>query len=394
MTPGERIKLFRRRAGLTQEQAAQLKACTVSYWRKWESGERQVSSLSDWIEIARILRVRDLYKLTGLPVGELPDEPAEHETVPPVRAAIHAYAPRLDGEPNLARLAEAVEFAWNTWHGSPSRYSRTGPMLPELVHQARGTVAVLEGDQRREAHRVTVKLYALIRAYCKKIGAPDLAVVAADRAMAAADAADDPHYRAATAWNAATVLSEAGHPEEAASLARDAITAMQALPGESRERVALIGSLHLALAIQMARLRDERRAIEALTVADHAAGVVGETNYHRLVFGPTNVGIHRGAVALELSRPSEARRIGEHLDPSGLPSLERRFTHAFDLARSYAIEREDLAAVHMLLRAEKESPEEARFDVAVRATVRELLSRETPTTRPDLHPLAERLKVI
>jgi hypothetical protein len=30
MTPGERIKLYRRRAGLTQEQAAQLKSCTVS----------------------------------------------------------------------------------------------------------------------------------------------------------------------------------------------------------------------------------------------------------------------------------------------------------------------------------------------------------------------------
>jgi transcriptional regulator with XRE-family HTH domain len=71
MTPAQRIKLFRRRAGLTQEQAAQLKGCTVSGWRKWESGERQVNSLVDWIEIVRILRVRDLYKLTGLPVGNL-----------------------------------------------------------------------------------------------------------------------------------------------------------------------------------------------------------------------------------------------------------------------------------------------------------------------------------
>src|SRR5215510_14158271 len=73
--PGERIRLYRRRIGLTQEQCAQLKGCTVSAWRKWESGERQVVAFADWIEIARILRVRDLYKLTGLPVSEIPEEP-------------------------------------------------------------------------------------------------------------------------------------------------------------------------------------------------------------------------------------------------------------------------------------------------------------------------------
>lgn len=69
MTPGQRIKLYRRRAGLTQEVCAQLKGVTVSAWRKWESGERSVNTLSDWVDIARILRVRDLYRITGLPVG-------------------------------------------------------------------------------------------------------------------------------------------------------------------------------------------------------------------------------------------------------------------------------------------------------------------------------------
>src|SRR6266542_1924952 len=104
MTPAERIKLYRRRVGLTQEQAAQLKGCTVSAWRKWESGERQVTSLADWIEIARISRVNDLYKLTGLPLAHFPGAPAARGTLPTTRAAIHAYAPRLDGPVDLARL--------------------------------------------------------------------------------------------------------------------------------------------------------------------------------------------------------------------------------------------------------------------------------------------------
>lgn len=393
MTPGERIKLYRRRTGLTQEQAAQLKGCTVSAWRKWESGERQVSALSDWIDIARILRVRDLYKLTGLPVGQLPDEPAEHETVPPIRAALHAYSPRLNAEPNLDTLAGAVEFAWGTWHGSPNRYSRTGPMLPDLIREVRGAVALLDGERRREAHRLAATLYLLVRAYTKRIGALDLAAIAADRAMTAAEAADDPHFRGAAAWNSALVLSAAGHTEEAAALARDAIADLETLPGESAERLAILGALHLVLSVQMARLRDEWHANDALQLAGRAAATVGETNHFRLVFGPTNVEIHRSAIALEMSRPTEALRIAEHTDVSGSPSIERRFAHNLDLARAYVLERDDLASVHMLLRAERESPEEAQLNVSARATVRELLMRETPTTRPDLRPLAERLKV-
>lgn len=145
MTPGQRIKLYRQRAGLTQEVAAQLKGVTVSAWRKWESGERSVTSLGDWIEIARILKVRDLYRLTGLPVGSLPDEQAEHETVAPVRAALHSYTPRLDGPPDLDGLRRGIEWGWNAWYDSGDRYSRTGSVLPELITRARATVAVVDG---------------------------------------------------------------------------------------------------------------------------------------------------------------------------------------------------------------------------------------------------------
>lgn len=395
LTPGERIKLYRRRAGLTQEQAAQLKGCTVSAWRKWESGERQVTSLGDWVEIARIVRVRDLYKLTGLPVGQLPDEPAEHESIP-IRAAMHEFAPQLDNdaEPDVARLGESIEFAWNTWHGSPNRYSRTGSMLPELVREARATLPALAGDIRREALRAAATLYLLVRAYAKHVGAHDLAMLAGDRAMTAATDADDPHFRAAAAWNAGMVLSTRGHTEEAADLARGAIAALAPiLDAGGPERLSVYGSLHLLLAVQEARLNDERRAIEALSTAEGLAGRLGERNDFRMVFGPTNVGIHRASIALEFSRPGEALRVGERVDVSGSPSVERRFSHTMDLARGYALRGEDLGAVHMLLRAEQESPEDARLNLVTRATVRDLLTRETPTTRPELRPLAERLGI-
>jgi len=392
-TPAERIKLFRRRAGLTQEQAASLKGVSVGAWRKWESGERQVTSLGDWIEIARILRVKDLYRLTGLPVGDLPDEPAEDESVPPIRTALHAYTPSLADAPDLDRLSRSIEFAWDTWHGSANRYTRTAPMLPDLITETRATVAALDAAEKRDGHRLSFTMYLLVRAFSKRIGALDLAMVAADRAAAAADAADDPEFRAAAAWNMATVLSARGHTEEAAALARDATAALERIDDERPERIALLGALNLLLSVQYARLREERRALDSLDTASQAAAMTGETNHHRMVFGPTNLGIHRAAVALELSRPGEAMRIAERVDVSQAPSVERRYSHYLDLARGYAIQKDDVAALHMLLRADRESPEETKVNLTARATVRDLLTRETATIRPDLRPLAERLGI-
>lgn len=390
MTPAQRIKLYRQRAGLTQEQAAQLKGCSVSGWRKWESGERQVTSLADWIDIARIVRVRELYRLTGLPVGDLPDTQAEHESVAPIRAALHTYRPAvLGGPPDLDRLAATVAFGWGSWHGSGQRYAATGPLLPSLVADVRAALAAVDEPDRRRAARIAVDAYMLVRAYTKRIGALDVSMVAADRAAAAADATDDPEYRAAAAWNTGMVLSTQGHVEDAAALCRAAIADLERIDDARPERIAVLGSLHLLVAIQEARMREEGRALDALAVARRAAAVVGETNHHRLVFGPTNVEIHSAAVCLELSRPSEALRVAERIDVTGSASIERRHSHYLDLARSYAIDRQDLGAVHMLNRAHRECPQESEFNLTLRAVVRDLLTRETPTTRPELRPLAQ-----
>ncbi|WP_405117121.1 hypothetical protein OG559_26210 [Micromonospora sp. NBC_01405] len=63
-----------------------------------------------------------------MPVGQLPDERAEHESVQPVRAALHAYAPTLDGPVDIAALRRSIAWAWTT---SQHRYSRTAPLLAD-----------------------------------------------------------------------------------------------------------------------------------------------------------------------------------------------------------------------------------------------------------------------
>lgn len=391
---GERIRLFRRRMGLTQEQCAQLKGCTVSAWRKWESGERQVASFSDWIEIARILRVRDLYKLTGLPVGEMPVAQGEHDTVPAIRAAMVSFNPQLTGEPDIEKLSAAVETAWDIWQ-ERRPFQQVGMMLPGLITEARATIPLVDGPERGQLLRTASTLYFLTRAFTTRVGAHDVSMLSADRAMAAAIKADDLDYRAASAWNVGMILAGQGHTEVVAELATEATAMLEPTLGDATpRRMSIFGALHLLRATQYARMGDEHGVATALAVADRVAAIVGERNDFRTVFGPTNVAIYRMWLAVALSKPREAIRAAQQCDVSALPSVERRFSYFIELAKAYSIRGEDVAAVHMLQRAERESPEELRLNVDGRTIVCEQLRRENALTRSELRPLADRMGVL
>jgi hypothetical protein len=237
-------------------------------------------------------------------------------------------------------------------------------------------------------------LYFLTRAFTKRVGASDVSMLSADRAMAAAIKADDLDYRAAAAWNVGMILAGQGHTEVVAELAADAAAMLEPrLADGPPERMSVYGALHLLRATQFALLGDEHGTAKALEIADQVAAQVGERNDFRTVFGPTNVGVHRVWLAVELSKPREAIRAAQSCDVSTLPSVERRFAYFVELARAYSIRGEDVAAVHMLLRAERESVDELRFNVGVKAIVCEQLRRENSLTRSELRPLADRMGV-
>lgn len=394
LPPGERIRLYRRRAGLTQEQCAQLKGCTVSAWRKWESGERRVVAFSDWIDIARILRVRDLYDLTGLPAGELPERRAEHEAVPAIRAAMMAFAPRLAGRPEPAELDDAVDRAWTAWQEHRS-YVEVGRLLPDLITRVRSATDRAGPPDRKSSLAAAAMLYFLTRSFTKRVGALDVSLVAGDRALAAAAMLGDLGYRAAAAWNIGMTLYPQYHTEVVEALARDAIGALTlALAGAPVPWSSVLGALHLLRAVQLVRLGDEHSALIALDAAEEIAQRLGDRNDYRIFFGPTNVGIHRVWLALEQARPAEALRLAQRYDVAAAPSVQRRFVHYVNLARAYSMRNEDVAAVHMLLRAERESAWDLRYNADARAVVRELLRRESLVIRGELRPLADRMGVL
>lgn len=113
-------------------------------------------------------------------------------------------------------------------------------------------------------------------------------------------------------------------------------------------------------------------------------------------FGPVNVAIHVMSVATRLGDARTAVQTGESLDPATMPAglIGRRTQVNLDLARAYAMRRQDAAPVNALLAAEQLSPQLVRFDGRTRDLITGLLHREHRASTPQLRPLAHRAGLI
>jgi transcriptional regulator with XRE-family HTH domain len=100
--------------------------------------------------------------------------------------------------------------------------------------------------------------------------------------------------------------------------------------------------------------------------------------------------------ALDLAMAAAAAETGEALDITAIPAglVGRRTQVSLDLARAYAMSRQDAAAVNLLLAAERLSPELVRYDRRTHEVLAALLRREHRPSTPELRPLAHRAGVI
>lgn len=386
---GRRIASYRLRRDLTQEELAGLAGISLSMMKKIESGDRLVTKFSQLVTFAQVLRVHDLQELTGVPLPLMPDGHRGHPAAEKVRRAMTVRGSVTGEPPDLDALARGVEHTWQAWQeASPFRYSAVGQQLPVLVHGCESAVRLHRGAQRRRALRQASIVYQLVRTWTKRVGEYELSLLAADRAVSFALDVDDPSLAGAAAWNMAMILSAQGQTGSAHEVAVRAIEDLRPhLDEPTDERLAVFGGLHLMGAVTAAHDDRTDEAHRMLDIADQLAGRVGETNHFRMVFGPTNVALHRVSVAMELGRTKDALGIAERVTIDRSPAVERRLTYHLDAARGYVRKDNDIAAVHMLQRIHRESPEELRHSSLVRETLRHLKGRAKPAVMSDLRPL-------
>lgn len=397
---GRRIKLYRLRRGMTQEVLAGRVGRSTSWLSQVERGILGIESWRAILDLSEVLRV-DPRWLVGRPLDLAPNGGVTFEAVIALRAALTDYSrfigsvPDEDRPVNPARIEAGVETANGLYQRA--HYEEAGVRLAELVGLAENASSGATSADARVAARVLAKVYQATSKTLTKVGETELAWVAADRALVAARAAEDPDLLAASAYHIAHVFLRGGRLDESIEIAVRASDAVAAETGMGREQRSLIGSLALTAAIAAARKNDRSAVRSMIGTAEQAAEVViDDANDYWMAFGPTNVAIHRLAVAVELGEPGEAIRIGEGIDASKLPTglIGRRLQVPIELARAYTQRRMDAAAVNMLGEAERIAPETVRYNGIVRDLLRQLLKREHRPTTPELRPLAERLGVL
>jgi transcriptional regulator with XRE-family HTH domain len=399
LTIGERIAHYRTRRGMTQSVLAHLVGRSEDWLSKIERGEREIRRVDILAELAHALRVT-LGDLLGQPV--LAEDERREDDVPAVRDAL--MSPRLlsrtlfraaaAAPPELTAAARLSGFAWDDYQAG--RLGRVIAALPGLIATAQQLEDGADEPGARPAERLAVsaRIHHLAATTRMKFGETDLAWIAAERALRAADRSADPLVLGSAARAATHALLGMGRYGEAIELGTTAVQWMRE-HAAGRDEVAwsLAGMLQLRLAIAAARRGDRAAAEQFLTDAGQAAHALGrDANVWHTGFGPTNVTLHRVAAALDLGDIGYVIDTGPDVHVEHMPA-ERSVSFRLDLARGLSLAARDEAALDLLLDAEQIAPGIVRHSVLARETVRELHRRDRGRTAT-LTALAERCRAV
>lgn len=407
---GKRIELARRRRGLSRAVLAGLVGRSAEWIRQVEREERTVDRLSVLLRLAEVLKISDVSGFLG---AALP-RPRQTTTpqVPLTELRELLYQPRLHGhsgirppEADLDQLRREVGETWNTWRDSPTRYTSTLHRLPNLIRKAD------ELGDTADADGLVADTYRLAATVLRRLGDLPLALLTAERAVAAARRSND-HLNLITcgAAFAATMLS-LGFPDRACHLYVALLHEMRNRRLDTPLELSLYGALQLAAAESAAATDDQAAAENLLDQARHTAERLGQDGDDRTAglgaagfgaagfgvagigaagFGPTDVDIHAIRVSLTFGRLRQALRTAETLDADRIPSRERRASHYITVARVHHREHNTFGAIFSALKAETACPEEIRYDREARELVQDLLHHDNALVRNDLWALAER----
>jgi len=379
---GERVAFYRRRRGLSQAVLADLVGRSEDWLSKIERGERDIRRLDILADVAKGLRVT-LGDLLGEPV--LMEDQDKNDDVPAIRDALMAprrlsrtlFSSSMPPEYiDPAPVSQLVEGAWSSYQKGD--LGRVVAALPGLIKTSQGMEAASADDAayRRTCAAVTARVHHLAATTLSKIGEADLAWIAAERAMQAADEADDPLVLASAARSGTHALLAVGRFDDALELGD--VAAKWLLPRMAAgdpAALSLYGMLYLRTAVAAARHQDRSTSNELLSNAGRAAEQLGvDANYWQTGFGPANVELHRLSAALDLGDVSEVIESAPTINVDHLP-VKRQVTHLIDYARALSLVAKDEEALQTLLTAEQKSPTIVRHNTVVREVVRSMYRR-------------------
>ncbi|WP_216213052.1 helix-turn-helix domain-containing protein [Amycolatopsis aidingensis] len=387
---GDRVRFYRTAARQTKTVVAGLTGITPDYLYQIERGQK-LPTITVLAQLADVLYVELGDLLSHRPTPEKQHNNTEAGDAL-YRALTNPISPAPTTAPALPTLHDAVQNAWHTWQTSPQRYSSLNAQLPELVADATSAVRVAAPEKQRDAQREAADLYCLLRTVTKRVGRSNLALLAADRAVQAAEAADDPIRLAGAKWNLTQVLLADGQAEGAEEIAMQAVEELRSfVAADHADALALSGALLLIAGIAAVRRGDAWTARDRLHEAAPLAEQTGERNTCWTAFGPTNVAMYAVTIEVESGEAVEGLRLAERINHDRSPSIERRVAFLLDQAKGYQQRRDYASALLLLNTAEREAPEDVRFRPAAHVLLRTVVERGRRSVSLEASRLASRV---
>jgi transcriptional regulator with XRE-family HTH domain len=318
---GRKVAAERKRRGLSQPELAHMIDRSVAWVSQVERGVRKVDRMSVLETLAAALDVPLAELAAEAPVvAAVTEEPPGASGLRLVLSGAYALRAMLDGRrPSaLSTLRTKSRKAWELTHAG--RYTELTDLLRGLVPDLETAARALPEAQRADVFELMASTYQACSAALDKLGEPEAAWIAADRAMAAAERAGNPMLVAAGAFRLVFVFLTARHYDQAEETARIAADALRARADQGEpEAMSLWGALTLQRAVIASRVNDPDAAYGHL---DHAAQIATrlpeERNDYNTEFGPANVALYKVAVAVELGDAGRALRTAAAVDTTGL----------------------------------------------------------------------------
>jgi transcriptional regulator with XRE-family HTH domain len=275
---GRKIAAERRRRGLSQPELARMIDRSVAWVSQVERGVRKVDRMSVLETLAAALDVPLAELATEAPVvAAVTEEPPDARGLRLVLSGAHALRAMLNGRrpPAISTLRTKSRKAWDLTHAG--RYTDLTDLLRGLVPDLETAARTAPESQRAEVYELMATAYQACSAALAKLGEPEAAWIAADRAMAAAERAGDPLLVAAGAFRLVFVFLTARHYDQAEETARTTADAIRSLADQGDQvAMSLLGALTLQRAVTASRVNDPDTAYRHLEQARQIAERLGE----------------------------------------------------------------------------------------------------------------------
>jgi transcriptional regulator with XRE-family HTH domain len=372
---GRRVREVRSWRQLTLREAAGLAGLSFSFWGQMERGDKAVTNRKTLEAMASALRVHPT-ELTGQPwTPHDADDADAHAGLMAIEIALERY--ELGTEPEVParawpQIQTDLDRLIKITHWT-SDHAVMGELAPAVIGELHGAYLRLP-QQRREILLGLMNAYSSAMWTTKRLGGRGLPTLAARSVQHCAEALGDPVWLGYAAW----LRGNATGQLDRAAQYRRSVTVAETLTGQldSGDALQAYGMLHLSAALAASAQAESATAAthlqEASALAARMDTEVG--TWAHLWFGPTNVGIWKTSLALEIGEHGQALEAAKTVHPELLPGGVRQAEFWAEVDRALvATKKTREKGVRVLLHAEQLAPQLIRTDVFVRETVADLL---------------------